>query len=311
MTMVKQLRVVDLAKTMGITPAELIFKLKSIGVNVNTEEDALDFSTVRAIITGETLQKRPREVIVRSESAEGQEDAPASARDRLVRRKRRRIIKTEREIAEVAAPAKKAAEAEEAAPATAETPVETAEVKAGAPQAQAEAAGEILETGAVEVEAQPAGVETPEETVAEAESTETTGTAAVEAAPAEAEEEEVKPAPEVSEEELTAGRKEITEEPKRIRARKAKTPLERGLRELSPDEIKQRLQAQRDLERRRKEAGSRRAVTSSKDKAAADANEIRELLKKFEEQKVQTGQEGAATPGRPTAPRRPMPGRGR
>lgn len=314
--MVKQLRVVDLAKTMGITPAELIFKLKSIGVNVNTQEDALDFGTVRAIITGETLQKRPREVIVRSESAEGQEDAPASARDRLVRRKRRRIIKTEREIAEVAAPAKKGAEAEEATPETAQTaqtPVETAELKAEVPQDQTEAAGEILDTGAVEVEAQPPAVETPAEAVAEAESAETTGTAAVEAAPAEAktEEEEVKPAPEVSEEELTAGRKEISEEPKRIRARKAKTPLERGLRELSPDEIKQRLQAQRDLERRRKDAGSRRAVTSRKDKAAADANEIRELLKKFEEQKVQTGQEGAATPGRPTAPRRPMPGRGR
>ena len=63
----EQLRVVDLAHTMGITAKELIFKLRSIGVNVAGEEDTLDLSTVRAIITGETLQRRPREVIVRAE----------------------------------------------------------------------------------------------------------------------------------------------------------------------------------------------------------------------------------------------------
>ena len=58
-----QLRVVDLAHTMGITAKELIFKLRSIGVSVSGEEDTLDLSTVRSIITGETLQRRPREVI--------------------------------------------------------------------------------------------------------------------------------------------------------------------------------------------------------------------------------------------------------
>ena len=66
----EQLRVVDLAHTMGITPRVLIFKLRSIGVTVTSEEDTLDLSTVRAIITGETLQRRPREVIVRREKAE-------------------------------------------------------------------------------------------------------------------------------------------------------------------------------------------------------------------------------------------------
>ena len=66
----QQLRVVDLAHTMGITPRELIFKLRSIGVTVTSEEDTLDLSTVRAIITGETLQRRPREVIVRREKPE-------------------------------------------------------------------------------------------------------------------------------------------------------------------------------------------------------------------------------------------------
>jgi hypothetical protein len=44
-----QLRVVDLAHTMGITSRELIFKLRAIGVSVNSEEDTLDLSTVRAI----------------------------------------------------------------------------------------------------------------------------------------------------------------------------------------------------------------------------------------------------------------------
>jgi len=349
--MVKQLRVVDLARTMGISSAELIFKLKSIGVNVDTEEDALNLDTVRAIMTGETLQKRPREVIVRREGAEEKESSAGSARDRLARRKRRRTIKTEREITEVAAPAKKeAAPVEEPAPAMAET----AEVAGEAvPGAEAGATGEGAEAGVAEVEVNaseaevaPAEAPTAEAPTAEVEaeaSGETTAEVEAEApeaqTPAEAvvepetetaepvpgtaeaageatgaqegeEEEEIKPAPEISEEELTAGRKDSTEEPQRIRARRAKTPLERGLRELSPEEIKQRLQAQRDLERRRKEASTRRATPSRKDKAAADAKEIRELLKKFEEQKVQTGQDGA-TPARPSAPRRPMPSRGR
>ena len=51
----EQLRVVDLAHTMGITSRVLIFKLRSIGVTVTSEEDTLDLATVRAIITGETL----------------------------------------------------------------------------------------------------------------------------------------------------------------------------------------------------------------------------------------------------------------
>ena len=66
----EQLRVVDLAHTMGITSRVLIFKLRSIGVTVASEEDTLDLATVRAIITGETLQRRPREVISRREKVE-------------------------------------------------------------------------------------------------------------------------------------------------------------------------------------------------------------------------------------------------
>ena len=95
----QQLRVVDLARTMGISPKELIFKLRSIGVSVSGEEDALDLSTVRSIITGETLQKRPREVIVRPEARE-EESQTSTARDRMAKRRRRQVVQTEKEIRE-------------------------------------------------------------------------------------------------------------------------------------------------------------------------------------------------------------------
>ncbi len=293
--MVENLRVVDLARTMGITPTELIFKLRSIGVSVSSEEDTLDLGTVRAIITGETLQKRPREVIVRTDAKE--EEGPTStARDRLVRR-RRRIIKTEREIKEVA-------------PARTEEPETAPEAVAEAAPAEPEAAEVPAEAVAEPPVEQAEAEESAAETVAEAPELETAEAAAepVEAPaaepPAEAEEEiEVKPEPEVSEEELTAERETPEEEPKRIRPkRSAKTPLEQGLRELSPDEIKARLQQQKEAAKRQKAGRGKKA------KAAADAREIQDLLNKFEEQKIKSQQEGAPTrprtPSRPAGPQR-------
>ena len=52
--------------------------------------------------------------------------------------------------------------------------------------------------------------------------------------------------------------------PKRVRPVRAsaKTPLEATLRELSPDEIKQRLQAQKDADKKRKEAAAALKLTS-------------------------------------------------
>ncbi|MCG6962490.1 MAG: translation initiation factor IF-2 [Acidobacteria bacterium] len=314
--MVQQLRVVDLAQTMGITPTELIFKLRSIGVSVSGEEDILDLGTVRAIITGETLQKRPREVIVRRDTSE-EEAGSTSARDRLARRKRRKIIKTEREIEEVGGRGT-AAEAEEPA----DTELAT-QATAGAAEALEELEESVVEETVLE-EAQAS--EQPQEEIAEAETaTEPTtpapakakkphkGTKAAKAAkapePEEEEEEDeeaaVKPEVEISEEELTAARAEAPEEPQRVRARKAHTPLEQGLRELSPDEIKERLKAQRTAEKRARSA-RKAAGTSRKAKAAADAREIRELLNKFEEQKLKTQQEAATPSARPG--RRPGPG---
>ncbi len=299
----QQLRVIDLAQTMGITVKELIFKLRSIGVNVASEEDTLDLSTVRSIITGETLQKRPREVIVRSEAKE-EEAAGSSARERLAMRRRRRVVKTEKEIPEVAPePTRATASAETA---------EVAEAGAGVAVAVEPAEDEAVEVEVVETVDE---VEGEEATAGEpaVETADATGAEpAVEAAATdeELEDVEVKPQPEVTEEELTAARDEEGEEtrPKRVRPVRAtaKTPLERTLRELSPDEIRQRLQDQKTAEKKRKDDKGK-STSGRKAKAAADAREIRELLNKFEEQKLKGQQEGGAAAPRPA--HRPGPER--
>jgi len=276
----QQLRVVDLAHTMSITPRELIFKLRSIGVTVASEEDTLDLSTVRAIITGETLQRRPREVIVRREKPE-EETTTISAKDRLARRRRRQVVDTEREIREVVGEKK---------PDVSEVEVEaTEEVVEVAPEEIVEAA--VEETAEVEAVAEVVAEEAVEAVVAEEIELEE-GT-------------EVKPEVEITEEEITAEREpsEGEEAPQRVRPARAKTPLERSLRELSPDEIRQRLAEQRLAEKQRKAEKATGRVAGRKAKAAADAKEIRDLLNKFEEQKLK-GQQEPSGPGRP-APRPP------
>jgi translation initiation factor IF-2 len=267
----QQLRVVDLAHTMGITPRELIFKLRSIGVTVTSEEDTLDLATVRAIITGETLQRRPREVIVRREKKE-EETATASAKDRLARRRKRQVVQTEKEIVEVAGEAK------------------PAKRKAGKKKAEVavEADAAAIDDTAVEepLATEPLLIE--EEIVDD-----------------DAEDDvDVKAEPEITEEEITAARAgDGTEEaPKRVRPSRPKTPLEQNLRELSQDEIRQRLADQKAVDKKRK---TQKVTTprgsSRKAKSAADAKEIRDLLNKFDEQKLK-GQQDAAGASRP-APR--------
>ena len=280
----QQLRVVDLAHTMGITPRELIFKLRSIGVTVSSEEDTLDLSTVRAIITGETLQRRPREVIVRREKAE-EETTTISAKDRLVRRRRRQVVDTEREIREVVG------EKKPVEPGVEVEPVE--EVVEVAPEEIVEAA--VEETAEVEVRDE---VEAKPEVEAEA----------AEVVKADIEEQaEIKPEVEITEEEITAERvtSEEEEAPKRVRPARAKTPLEQSLRELSPEEIRQRLADQRALEKQRKAEKATGRVAGRKAKAAADAQEIRDLLNKFEEQKLKGQQEPSGPGGGRPAPRPP------
>ena len=320
--MMQQLRVVDLARTMGITSNELIFKLRSIGVSVATEEDTLDLATVKAIITGETLRKPSREVFVRIDSQ--QEDASTStARDRLAHRRRRRVVDTEHEIREVAtertAPA--AGEAESAAapePEEAEIAAEEVVTEAVSEPVEiaatsAEVAAELAEV-AVEPDALAAETRVEAETEIEAAPAEppaegVAGSAEPAAAEAEADE-ELKPAPEITEEELTKARAAATEnKPLRVRPKRARTPLEQNLRELSADEIKTRLEAQKATERQRKAeraAGGGGKAAAAKP-ATADAREIRDLLNKFEEQKLKSQQEPAST--RPGPGRRPSGGR--
>lgn len=295
----QDLRVVDLARTMGITSKELIFKLRSIGVSVTSDEDTLDLSTVRSIITGETLQRRPREVIVRSEARQ-EEATTSTARDRMAKRRRRQVVETEKEILEFAPESfdDEAEDVEDSVPAeAAETPPieieieaeETADVaEADAEEPVEEAVGEADVAVAEVVESEPS-------TVPEAEAS---ATPEIEA------EVEPKPEFEITEAELTADRStEEEESPKRVRPIRAKTPLEQSLRELSPAEIRESLEAQKLAEKRRKEG---RATGGRKAKAAADAQEIRELLNKFEEQKLK-GQQDGATTNRPSP--RPTGGR--
>ena len=328
----EQLRVVDLAHTMGITAKELIFKLRSIGVNVGSEEDTLDLSTVRSIITGETLQRRPREVIVRPEQPE-EDSTQTTARDRMVKRRRRQVVKTDKEILEVRTPDAPEEEisdavdedavlepdvddaveitattdeedvefeesvdedAEEAA--VAQAPEEAGDVEAATEAEAADEAepsvDEIAEEAApaaeVEIEDEPADKKVPGKKAKKDAATEADETD-------EADEADEKPTTdvEITEEELIAGPSKTDEEaPKRVRPGRAKTPLEKTLRELSPDEIRQRLKAQKQAEAARKadKRGGRKA------KSAADAQEIRELLNKFEEQKLKGQQEGTSSP---------------
>ena len=286
----QQLRVVDLAHTMGITPRELIFKLRSIGVTVMSEEDTLDLSTVRSIITGETLQRRPREVIVRREKAE-EESTTTSAKDRLVRRRKRQVVDTEKEIREVVA---------EKAPAEADQEVAQEAVDAEVVEAATEELAEVEIGAEVEAEVE-AAAETTDETVEETEVEAVEAVEAVEIAEPETGEDEdieVKPVVEITEEEITAGRDASEEEqaPKRVRPSRAKTPLEQNLRELSPDEIRQRLADQREAEKRRKTEKAQGRVAGRKAKAAADAKEIRDLLNKFDEQKLKGETAGPSRP---------------
>ncbi len=325
--MMQQLRVVDLARTMGITSNELIFKLRSIGVSVATEEDTLDLATVKAIITGETLRKPSREVFVRIDTQ--QDDASTStARDRLAHRRRRRVVKTEHEIREVATERTAPAVVEEnaAAPAEVETfedaaqeaaleaELEPVEVVASEPDEAVGPAEIAAEVEAADIEAQAEADTGVESAPVEAPTAE--AVAGAEGAAAEVEE-ELKPEPEITEEELTKARAAATENrPLRVRPKRARTPLEQSLRELSPDEIKTRLEAQKATERQRKAeraAGGGRKAAAAKP-ATADAREIRDLLNKFEEQKLKTQQEPASTrpgPGRRPSGARPGGKRGR
>ena len=286
-------RVGDVAQQMGVTAEELIFKLRSIGVDVTSAENTLDLPTVRNIITGQTLVRRPREVIVRqTAAAEEQRKAPVPAMERPKRRRPgRRAVSLDEELPDevpnlaamsVPASSKPAARA-----------VDEAE----------EAAAEAAEAAAEEAPAKPKlveGVPAPAPAGAKAAKA-PKATRAAKAASAEQAAEAV-PAPAPAKKRAVAVRE--TAKPAK---KGAKAPLEAQLRELTDDEVKQRIIAAKQAAAEKpaeKPAPPGRGKSSRKAKAAADADEIRDLLAKFEESKVRAAETAAA-------PRPPIPMGGR
>jgi translation initiation factor IF-2 len=98
-----KVRVSDLAKKMNIPDKDLIFKLQSLGVQVEDSSQALDNEVIVAILTGKKLASRPRTVIIRDEKPQPEKKAG------VVVRPPRPIVKTEpktrRAVTEEAAPA--------------------------------------------------------------------------------------------------------------------------------------------------------------------------------------------------------------
>ncbi len=319
-------RVGDLAQQMGVSVEELIFKLRSIGVDVTTAENTLDLSTVRDIITGQTLVRRPREVIVRqaATSAEEQRKAPTVAAERPKRRRvGRRGVGLDEELPDEVPNLAAMAVPASAKPAV-RAPDETEGVALDEPEAEAEPAP-ALEAVPVEAEAAaevavepPVQVAPPPEE-APAKPTRARGSKAAKAAKAEAPAEPAAPeapakapapapveeaAPVAATPAAAPKAKTAVRETARPAKKGTKAPLESQLRELSDDEVRQRILAAKQAAAAKpaeKAAAPGRGKSTRKAKAAADADEIRDLLAKFEESKVRAAAEGTPAP-RPAAP---------
>ena len=279
-------RVGDVAQQMGVTAEELIFKLRSIGVDVTSAENTLDLPTVRNIITGQTLVRRPREVIVRQTvAAEEQRKAPVPAMERPKRRRPgRRAVSLDEELPD-------------------EVPNLAAMSVPASSKPAARAVDEAEEAAAEEGPAKPKLVEgAPAPAPAGAKAAKgPKATRAAKAASAEQAAEAV-PAPAPVKKRAVAVRE--TAKPAK---KGAKAPLEAQLRELTDDEVKQRIIAAKQAAAEKpaeKPAAPGRGKSSRKAKAAADADEIRDLLAKFEESKVRAAETAAA-------PRPPIPMGGR
>jgi translation initiation factor IF-2 len=290
-------RVGDLAQQMGVTVEELIFKLRSIGVDVTSAENTLDLSTVRDIITGQTLVRRPREVIVRQSqaSAEEQRKPPVPAVERPKRRRpARRPVGLDEELPdEVPNLAAMAVPASSKPPARAlDETEELAEAGQDAPSVTVE---EPVPTLPAEEDAAPAAPPEPVKPRAAKAPRATKGAKGAAAeAPAQA-----APVPPPAKSHPVA----VRETAKPLK-KGAKPPLEAQLRELTDDEVKQRIMAAKQaaaVKTAEKPAAPGRGKSSRKVKAAADADEIRDLLAKFEESKVRAATDAATAP-RQTAP---------
>ncbi len=319
--MAQVFRVGDLAKQMGLEVQELIFKLRSIGVDVSKDEDSLDLATVRAIITGESIPRRPREVIMRMDTAAAEEQrkpqAPAAGPAKR-RRPARRVVGVDEELPDVVPDLPAMAVPASPRPVvSAKAPDEAAPVLSSAEEVTATAADATAVAVEVEpVEAEPVAAEpalapvqpaptaeVPVEPPAEkpktrgAKAGKAAAKAAAEAQPVEV---PVEPPAEAPAEKPAAEKKPAK--------RGARTPLESQLRELSDEEVRQRILAAKQAAAEKKPAAApAKGKASRKAKSAADADEIRDLLAKFEESKVRAKAEGPTAPAAPTS----GPGRGR
>ena len=350
-------RVGDLARQMNLTVDELIFKLRSIGVDVTKPDDTLDLATVKSIITGETLQRRPREVIVRKEptAAEELKKAPAPTVPGLKRRRPTRRSTDEElpdEVPNLAAMSLPASAPAARPPASAADDVTAAEEPAAAGEAEPQPPAVVTEAPAAapegETPAPPAAALAAEQPAADAEkaekpkrATKATAKKAAEAAPAEpkAAAEAPQPPPAKAAEEApptavaekghpkpaaakAAGKAAAASAPAPTPApappaakpapvrEAARTPLESQLRELSDEEVKARIMAAKQAAQQKateKPAAPVRGKASRKAKSAADADEIRDLLAKFEESKVRAKSDTPTAPVTTAVP----PGRGR
>ncbi len=171
-----KIRLKDLAQKMGVPEQDLLFKLKSIGVRVDDEENAqIDTTVIQAILEGKRLPQ-PREVILRDEEA--QATAPSQRKRPPQRRlppspprpQRRRplIQRVEPRIRTIptTGPSRPTRTETEAAKPAAETPVQTgtaAEVTAPTPKAKTKVTAGAA-TGAVEEAAAAAEVATEKTT---------------------------------------------------------------------------------------------------------------------------------------------------
>jgi translation initiation factor IF-2 len=84
-----KVQVRDLAKQMGIPDKDLIFKLQSLGVQVESPTAAIDHEVIMAILTGKKLATRPRNVIMR-------EEKPAAEKEKREVKPPRPIVKPPR-----------------------------------------------------------------------------------------------------------------------------------------------------------------------------------------------------------------------
>jgi translation initiation factor IF-2 len=293
--MAQTFRVGDLAQQMSVSVDELIFKLRSIGVEVTKADDTLDLATVRSIITGETIPRRPREVLMRKEPAQA-DAAKRPATPAAVTRTKRRTVRRPGLAEEL--PDQVPDLSALAVPASPRPSVVARAAEAAVLPPTSEAV--VLETLA------PAGPPVEDEAAAAKPKPARKKAAEKEAAPAvEAVKPEAKPAAAKKRTVKKAAEAGAEAKPAVVDAR---TPLEAQLRELSEDEVRSRILAAKQVAARKAAtpaAAARPGKGGRKAKSAADADEIRDLLAKFEESRVRAKAEGAATGSAPAITSRP------